>query len=584
MNKKIVKNEKKLIDEILSGKYKDQYLIYNRKSTDEANNQKNSIPYQKTENARFAVREHIPIAPITLKGFSTNGVISEKHSGFKEDLDVTVSDDGMVQYLIDRPKFQKMLQFVSQGYFKGVICLCWDRISRNKGDDTIVRKLMRKGVDFRFVYANYDKTSSGALHMDIDGMFSQHHSRVTSEKVTIATKHNREKGICTYRAPIGYLNEGNMDYKPQDPERAPIIKQMYELYSTGDWSLSDIARFAKEQGFVTVPMRRRRTKEEMLDENHEVVDILKASRPVTENHISRILTSSFYTGKVLNSEDVYIESISHEAIVGDKLFDQVQSILKKKKTSVHYTEKLDQPLRGVVRCANCERVYTPYTKKGIQYYNSRCVKGCENNFKNFNFDFIDEKIGGLISGLYFTDEEIEQMDAKTGTDVALLEEKRKKELDQIERKKKKVREDLAYIRSNKLTLLKTGVYTPESLMEEEDKLNKNLSNFQEQEQISDVAMYETMKDIQKLSELIKDIVPYYNFAKPQEKERIVRVIFSELYVAENTLKYKCKKGFECFENRFDAFCEPLGWISELPRYAGSIRSSIQVLNGLAVFA
>jgi len=332
---------------------------------------------------------------------------------------------------------------------------------------------------------------------------------------------------------------------------------MFELYTTGDWSLSDIARFAQEQGFVTVPMRRRRTKEEMLDENHEIVDTPKTSRPVTENHISRILTNPFYTGKVLNSEGGYIPSISHEAIVDDKLFDQVQSVLKKKKTSVHYTEKLDQPLRGVVRCAHCERVYTPYTKKGIQYYNSRCVKGCENNFKNFNFDFIDEKIGGLISGLYFTDEEIEQMDAKTGTDVALLEEKRQKELDQIERKKKKIREDLAYIRSNKLTLLKTGVYTPESLMEEEEKLNKNLTNFQEQEQVSDVAMHETMKDIQKLSELIKDVVPYYNFAKPQEKERIVRVIFSELYVAENTLKYKCKKGFECFENRFDAFCDEI---------------------------
>lgn len=557
MKKSSNKTEKKLIDEILSGKYRDQYFIYNRKSTDEANNQKNSISYQKTENTRFAVREQLPIAPITLKGFSTNGIISEKHSGFKEDLDVIVSDDGVVQYRIDRPKFQKMLQFVSQGYFKGAICLCWDRISRNKGDDTIVRKLMRKGVDFRFVYANYDKTSSGALHMDIDGMFSQHHSRVTSEKVTIATKHNREKGICTYRAPIGYLNEGKMEYKPQDPERAPVIKRMFELYATGDWSLSDIARFAKEQGFVTVPMRRRRTKAEMLDENHEVVDIPKTSRPITENHISRILTNPFYTGKVLNSEGIYIESISHEAIVDGELFDQVQSILKKKKTSVHYTEKLDQPLRGVIRCADCERVYTPYTKKGIQYYNSRCVKGCENNFKNFNFDFIDEKIGGLISNLYFTDEEIEQMDAKTGTDVALLEEKRQKELNQIERKKKKVREDLAYIRSNKLTLLKTGVYTPESLMEEEEKLNKKLSDFQEQEQVSDVAMHETMKDIQKLSELIKDVVPYYNFAKPQEKERIVRVIFSELYVSENTLEYKCKKGFQCFENRFDAFCELL---------------------------
>jgi hypothetical protein len=62
---------------------------------------------------------------------------------------------------------------------------------------------MRKGIDVRFVYANYDKTSAGALHMDIDGMFAEHHSRVTSEKVRLTTWNLRERGVVTYKAPIG---------------------------------------------------------------------------------------------------------------------------------------------------------------------------------------------------------------------------------------------------------------------------------------------------------------------------------------------------------------------------------------------
>jgi site-specific DNA recombinase len=558
MKKSAVKTEEDILQEILSGKYRDFYLIYGRKSTDEADNQKNSISYQKSENTRYSLSERLRIAPITIKGFCADGIISEKHSGFTEDDDVVITEDGLVQYRIDRPKFQKMLQFVSQGYFKGIICLCWDRISRNKGDDTLVRKLMRKGVDFRFVYAKYEKSSSGEIHMDIDGMFSQHHSRVTSEKVTISTRNTREKGICTYRAPIGYLNLGQMENKPQDPDRAPVIKQMFEYYATGNWSLSDLARYAKEQGFVTVPMRRRRTKEEMLAEEDEFDEIEKTSRPVTENHISRILTNPFYTGKVLNSEGKYIPSNSHNAIVDEELFNNVQSILCKKKVSIHYTEKLDQLLRGMMRCEHCERVYTPYTKKGIQYYNSRCINGCPNTLKNFNFDFIDKKIDGLISSLYFTDEEIEQMDARVGTDIALLEEKRHKELDQTERKKKKIREDLAYLRSNKIPLLKAGVYTPENYVLEEAKLNSELLELQNKEQCSDAAMHETMKDVQKLSELVKNVAPYYRFAKPHEKEQIVRVIFSELSLGDSSLKFKCKKGFECFENRLLAVCDPTG--------------------------
>lgn len=556
MSKTSIKTEKELIEAILSGVFRDFYLIYNRRSMDEAESQKNSISYQKSENTKFAFRERLPIAQLTIKGFVADGIISESHSGFTEDDDVVITEEGLVQYRIDRPKFQRMLQFVSQGYFKGVICLCWDRISRNKGDDTVIRKLMRKGVDFRFAYAEYEKSSSGALHMDIDGMFSQHHSRVTSEKVTITIKNSRDKGLCTYRAPIGYLNNGSMEEKPLDPERAPVIKQMYELYATGDWSLSDIARWANEQGFTTVPMRRRRTKEEMLAEEDEVEEIPKVARPVTENHISRILSNRFYTGRTLNNQGEYVPSNSHEAIVSDELFEEVQKQLKKKTTSIHYTEKLDQPLRGVCRCAYCERVYTPYMKKGIQYYNSRCTKSCKNTDKNLSFDKIDKKISGLITSLYFTDDEIEQMDARAGTDIALLEEKRQKELDKVERKKKKVREDLAYIRSNKLTLLKTGVYTPEGLIEEEEKLNDELSELQNAEQASDVAMHETMKEVQKLSELIKNVAIYYQFAKPHEKEQIVRVIFSELYISQDTLQFKVKKGFEAFENRFLAVCDP----------------------------
>ena len=396
--------------------------------------------------------------------------------------------------------------------------------------------------------------------MKIEGMFAKHDSRVTSEKITLTLKNAREKGICTYRAPIGYQNLGEMEHKPIDLERAPIIKQMFEYYATGDWSLSDLERYGKEQGLMTIPIRRKRTKQEILaeEESDERVDVEKVSQPVAKNGISRILTNPFYIGKIKNSDGKYIDSISHEAIVSEDLFNQVQSMLNKRKVSIHYTEKTDLPLRGIVRCAcsNCQRIYTPYIKKGIQYFYSRCVNGCENTHKSFNFEFIAKKVGELISNLHFTDEEIDQMDARIGTDIALLEEKRQKELNHIERKKKKIREDLAYIRSNKLSLLKTGVYSPEALLEEENKLNDDLMTLQSTEQVSDVAMHETMIDVQKLSELLKDVVPYYDYANPQEKEKIIRIIFSELYISHDTLQYKVKKGFECFENRFVASSGP----------------------------
>jgi site-specific DNA recombinase len=572
------KNEGQILKDIAAGKYRDCYLVYIRKSTDEPDNQKNSIAYQKAENIKFAQREKLLVAPITIAGLCADGVISEKHSGFKENNDLTFTKDGLVQYHIDRPKFQKLVQFLSLGLFQGIVCLCWDRISRNKGDDTLIRKLMRKGIDVRFVYANYDKTSAGALHMDIDGMFAEHHSRVTSEKVRLTTWNLRERGVVTYKAPIGYLNQGNMDKKPLDPGRAPIIKKLFEHYATGDWSLADLVRFADQQGLITVPVRRRRTQDEILAEESEEVVIEKVSRPMTISYIHKILTNPFYTGRALGNEGKYVPSVSHEALIDDELYNNVQKVLKDKKVSVHYTQKLELPLRGMVRCGECRRVYTPYLQKGTQYFGSRCAATCSNTKKSFNIEFLEEGVGKFFGRLIFTEDEKIQLDFRTSTDISLFEEKRLKKIEQSDRRKKKIREDLTYLRTNKLSLLKSGVYTPEVLLQEETTLNTELNSIQDEEIISDLSMQAVMEDILKLSELLETGSAYYSNAKSSEKELFIKTVFSELFISENTLQYKCKNGFRALETKNFLVCDPTDWLSELLKLGHSIKISLDELR------
>ena len=552
--------EETVLKDIVAGKYRDFYLIYNRKSTDDTDNQKNSIKYQKIENARFALREHLPIAPFTLEGFATDGIVSERHSGFKENVELTFGDGNMVQYSVDRPKFYRLAELLNQHYFKGAIILCWDRASRNKGDDNILRKLMKGGADMRFTLAQYDKTSAGELHMDIDGMFAEHHSRVTREKVSLTIRNARARGLCTNKAPVGYLNEGSMEHKPLDPARAPIIKRLFEMAATGEWSLADLSRWAVEQGFTMPPMRRRRTRDEILAEEEDDVraEIEAIHRLPTFNTIHKILTNPFYAGRVLGNDDMWVASMSHEALVSETLFNEVQERLERKNKSAHYAELLDHPLRGIARCAVCRRLYTPYPKKGAMYYGARCVDGCANPLKSFNFDYIAGKVGGLMATLSFTDEELEKLDATTNTDIALFETKRHSQLEAGERKKKRIREDLAYLNTNRLMLLKTGVYTAEGFVAEEARLSLELATLCEEEVVSDASMRETVKDIIILSELLKNAAVVYDLAKPHEKERILRVIFSELTLSKSTLDYKCKKGFAALQSRFVASCDPTG--------------------------
>jgi len=418
---------------------------------------------------------------------------------------------------------------------------------------------MKAGVDIRFTLAQYDKNSAGELHMDIDGMFSEHHSRVTREKVTLTIRNSRSRGLCTNRAPVGYLNTGTMENKPFDPVRAPIIRKLFEMAATGGWSLADLAQWATEQGFTMPPMRRRRTQEEILAEEEDDVrlQITPIERLPTFNSIHKILTNPYYKGLVPDDEGNLIKSTSHIQMVSDELFDEVQTRLEKKNRSVHYVEVLDHPLRAMAYCAICERAYTPYTKKGILYFNARCKDNCTNNLKNFNFDFITEKVGKLMEKLSFTDDELVDIDARASTDIAVLDTKRINQLEENERRKRKVREDLAYLNANRLSLLKTGAYTPEKLVVEEASLNLELTALCDTEKASDVSMRETVNDVVKLSELLKNSLPYYSNANPDEKDKIIRVIFSELIISENTLDYKCRKGFQSLSNRFIAYGDPI---------------------------
>lgn len=548
--------EDKVLKEIEDGKYKSCYLIYNRKSTDDTDNQKNSLEYQQNENIKFIKKERLPLASVTIKGLFTNGVVSEKHSSFKEDDVMVFNNDGSITFAIERPKFYKMVEYLNKKLFKGVVFLSWDRASRNGTDSTVVKKLIKNGVDIRFSLATYDKTSSGALHMDIDGMFSEHHSRVTSEKVSITLNKNREAGKCSYPAPVGYTNEGNVDWKPFDPVRAPFVKRFFELADEG-WSLADIAKWANEEGFTMPPRRKRRGRYEIeLDEDDTLEDTREQiPHPVRYTTIQPILRNRFYIGYFLGDNREWLKSNSHEALVSIELFERVQIKLTKKNKSKHYDKPLDYAFRGIFICDACKRSYNPYPKKGILYCALKCQVGCKNSNKNFNVKkFANNKIKELIEKLTFTKEELAEFDTNLGKDIGIFEKKRITEIESKERKKKKLREELAYLRENKITLLNVGTYSPEELKAEQEKLEAGISLLMNEEQISEEVMREVIKDVEIISELLKNVTVYWDFADLYEKDEIVRIIFSELSIFENELKYKLNTGFKPFENRFVSSC------------------------------
>lgn len=554
--------------------YNKGYLIYARKSTDDCENQKNSIDYQIAQSLSLAENHNITIAQFTQDGFCGDGIIKEKHTAFKTS-GIEMKKDGSITYRIERPKFQQLVQLLLQKQFAGVICLCWDRISRNDQDGMIIKELMDSGVDVRFVQANYEKSSSGALHRDIDGMFAQHYSRVISEKVKAANTKLRGEGKCLYMSPIGYLDNGS-DNKEIDSERAPIIKRIFELYATGEWSLSQLAKWANKQGLTTKPTRRKRTKEEILA-GVDIDSIPKTSRPVNNKTIENILNNPFYIGKIKTSRkgEDWIDSSAHRAIIDVSLFNKVQDVLEAKNVSIQYVDKKFFTYRGLLKCI-CGRAYTPYQKKGINYYRSNCLDSCQNQDRNLKEKDIDGAIENLLAKIHFTDEELAEIDAGAKMGLDKINSEREKELDDLHQERKKIFADLTYLTKNKITLLRNCVMSPEQITQDEKRLSQELEKIDAKLDAHGEGAREMLQYVITFSELVKNACLYYKHALDTEKREIASQVFYELCFKNGFLaNYNAKEGFCTLLKRHNLKSGSAVYLFyELPAIFGQVKLSM----------
>src|SRR5260370_27316348 len=141
-----------------------------------------------------------------------------------------------------RPAFMEMLKLLRLGKMQGVIIHKIDRSMRNQQDWADVGKLVDAGVEIHFATENVDlKTVAGRLSADIQAAVAMHYSRNLREEVKKGIYGRLKQGFYPFRAPIGYLDQGKAKPKIPDPIRAPLIQQAFTLYSSGRFSLPDLA-------------------------------------------------------------------------------------------------------------------------------------------------------------------------------------------------------------------------------------------------------------------------------------------------------------------------------------------------------
>jgi len=132
----------------------------------------------------------------------------------------------------------------------------------------------------------------------------------------------------------------------KDPERYRLIRKLFEMYATGNYSLKDLRNEITSLGLVS-----------------------RNGKRLTISNIQMLLKNPFYYGAFKFNGELY--EGKHEPAIAKKLFDKCQEVMQDKARPRKMGEK-HYPFRGLLSCGECGCGITSETQKGHSYY--RCTK------------------------------------------------------------------------------------------------------------------------------------------------------------------------------------------------------------------
>ncbi len=269
-----------------------------------------------------------------------------------------------------RTALTAMLERVDKGDVDFVIVHKVDRLARRRADDSVILERIRAaGAQLVSVSENIDETPSGMLTHGIMAVIAEFYSMNLAAEVLKGTTEKARRGGAPFRAPIGYRNvRETFDGREIrtiaiDEVRGPLIKEAFELYASGEYSLLELASIMEAKGLRTPKT---------------------PSRPpgvVAANRLNTILRNPFYVGIVSYRGESHPGR--HEALVSEDTFEKVQEMLTAKRQSGERPSRHHHFLRGTLVCADCggRLFYTKNRGNGGVYEYFSCAgrmngRGC----------------------------------------------------------------------------------------------------------------------------------------------------------------------------------------------------------------
>lgn len=258
-------------------------------------------------------------------------------------LAATYSDDASGA-TTDRPGLKQALNAAHAGRYDVLLVYRVDRFSRRLTDMmTLVEELDQAGVAFCSATEHFDtSTPMGRMFLQLLGMFAEFERSTIIDRVISGMSAKAGKGKWTGGTrPYGYQVDREQDRFAPHPQEAPILKEIFDLYTKGRLGTRSIANHLNARGLRN-----------------------RAGKPWSGHNIGRIIVNPVYLGEV-HFRDI-ITPDAHGPLIDAATFTTAERLLGARGTT--QTQRAasgsDYHCTGLINCPDCGRKYVGASAHG----------------------------------------------------------------------------------------------------------------------------------------------------------------------------------------------------------------------------